>query len=199
VSYRPSQNPSYWTSEFQLGPDDIQYLHEFLQSRERPALESDLVQALVEARFRREDQRIRRELARGAVYQPKNPYQVGQTVVFPHLDFAAAEVTAIRPGANPEHGEFDVITVQLAQGKPRAFAANLKAPHELNLRPGEDGMAQEAIIGADQILERYSRELRTRLRDNLLALQNSPIVNLGRYWSLAGMLADVHVGHLNIA
>lgn len=199
MSYRPSQNPSYWTSEFQLGPDDIEYLQEYLQSRERPALESDLVQALVEARFRREDQRIRRELARGAVYQPKNAYQVGQTVVFPHLDFAAGVVTAIRPGANPEHGEFDVISVQFGEAKPRAFAASLKTAHKLNLPPGEDGMTQEAIIEVDQILERYGRELRTRLRDKLLALPDSPFVHLGRYWSLAGMLADVHVGHLNIA
>ncbi len=199
MSYRPSQNPSYWTSEFQLGPDDIEYLQEFLQGRERPALESDLVQTVVEARFRREDQRIRRELARGAVYQPKNQYQVGQTIVFPHLDFASGAVTAIRAGANPEHGEFDVITVQFVQGKPRAFATNLKTPHKLNLPPGEDGMAQEAIIGPDQILERYGRELRPRLREQLLALQGSPFVHLGRYWSLAGMLADVHIGHLNIA
>ena len=121
MSYRPSQNPSYWTTDFQLGQDDIEFLQEFLQSRERPALENDLVQALVEARFRREEQRIRRELARGAVYQPKNPYQVGQSVVFPHMDFAVGAITAMRPGANPEHGDFDVITVKFEQGKPRSL------------------------------------------------------------------------------
>jgi len=199
VSYRPSQNPSYWTTEFKLSPEDIENLQDYLQSRERPALESDLVQTLVEARFRREDQRIRRELARGAVYQPKSAYQVGQQIVFPHLNFAVGAVSALRPGANPEHGPFDVLTVQFEQGKPRMFAASLKTPHKLNLGDGEDGMAQEEIIDADQILERYGRELRLRLRDQLLAQQETPFVNLGRYWSLAALLADVHVGHLNIA
>jgi hypothetical protein len=199
VSYRPSQNPSYWTTEFQLGQDDFEQLQEFLQSRERPALEGDLVQAVVEARFRREDQRIRRELARGAIYQPKDAYQVGQTIVFPNLDFAVAAVTAIRPGANPEHGAFDVITVQFDQGKPRTFAANLKSAHKLNLAANADGMAQEEIIDAEQILERYGRELRLRVREQLLALQGSPFINLGRYWSLDGLLVEVHVGHLNIA
>lgn len=199
VSYRPSQNPSYWTTEFQLGQDDIEYLREYLQSRERPALESDLVQTVVEARFRREDQRIRRELARGSVYQPKNAYQVGQSIVFPHLDFAVGAVSAIRPGANPEHGEFDVITVQFGQGKPRAFAANLTTPHKLNLSAGDDGMTHEEIVGADQVLERYGREIRQHLRAQLLALRDTPFVHLGRYWSLAGLLAEVHVGHLNIA
>jgi len=199
VSYRPSQNPSYWTTEFKLGQEDIENLQEYLQSRERPALEIDLVQTLVEARFRREDQRIRRELARGAVYQPKNAYQVGQNIVFPHLNFALGAVSALRPGANPEHGAFDVLTVQFEQGKPRMFAANLKSPHKLNLGDGEDGMTQEEIIGPEQILERYGRELRLRLRDQLLAQEKGLFVNLGRYWSLADLLVDVHVGHLNIA
>jgi hypothetical protein len=199
VSYRPSQNPPYWTTEFQLGQDDIEYLQEYLQRRERPALETDLVQALVEARYRREDQRIRRELARGSVYQPQNAYQVGQTVVFPHLDFAVGKVSATRPGANPEHGDFDVITVQFAQGKPRFFATNLKTPHKLNLTAGDNGLTQDDIIGPDEILENYGRDLRPRLREQLLALEGSPFVNLGRYWSLASMLTEVHVGLLNIA
>lgn len=199
VSYRPSQNPSYWTTEFQLGQDDIEFLQEFLQSRERPALENDLVQALTEARFRREDQRIRRELARGAVYQPKNSYQVGQNVVFPHMEFAVGAITALRPGANPEHGDFDVITVKFEQGKSRFFASNLKTPHKLNLPAGGDGLAQEEITGVETILERHGRELRTRLREQMQGLKGSPFVHLGRYWSLASLLAEVHVGHLNIA
>lgn len=199
VSYRPSQNPSYWTTEFQLGQEDIEHLQEFLQARERPALEGDLVQALVEARFRREEQRIRRELARGAVYQPKSSYTVGQTIVFPHMDFAVGAVTATRPGANPEHGDFSVLTVQFEQGKPRFFAADLKTAHKLNLPDGEDGLAQDAISGPEEILERHGRELRARLREQLLGLADTPFVNMGRYWSLSSLLAEVHVGHLNIA
>ena len=175
------------------------FCRSYLQSRERPALETDLVQALVEARFRREEQRIRRELARGTVYQPKNAYQVGQSVVFPHMDFAVGAITAMRPGANPEHGDFDVITVKFEQGKPRFFAANLKTAHKLNLPAGGDGLAQEEITGAEEILERHGRELRSRLREQMQGLAGSPFVHLGRYWSLASLLAEVHVGHLNIA
>jgi hypothetical protein len=199
VSYRPSQNPSYWTTDFLLGQDDIEFLQEYLQSRERPALEADLVQALVEARFRREEQRIRKELARGAIYQPKNAYQVGQSLVFPHMDFAVGAITARRPGANPEHGDFDVITVQFDQGKPRFFAANLKTVHKLNLSAGDDGLAQEEITGSETILERHGREIRSSLREQLMAQTGTPFVHLGRYWSLSSLLAEVHVGHLNIA
>ncbi len=199
MSYRSSQNPSYWTTDFQLGQDDIEFLQEFLQSRERPALENDLVQALVEASFRREEQRIRKELARGAIYPPKTSYQVGQSVVFPQMDFAVGAITAMRPGANPEHGDFDVITVKFEQGKARFFAANLKTPHKLNLPAGDDGFANEEITGAEKILERHGREMRSRLRDQMMGLAGSPFVNLGRYWSLSSLLTEVHIGHLNIA
>lgn len=200
MSYRSSQNPLYWTTDFYLKQDDIENLEEYLQGRERPVQETDLVQVLVEARFRREDQRIRREMARGAVYQPKNAYEVGQLLVFPNLEFAAGTITGKRAGANPEHGDFEVLTVQMEQGsKPRFFAANLATPHKLNLAAGASGMQQEEIIGAEAIIERYGRELRPRLRDQLLAWPNSPFVHLGRYWSLANLLADVHVGLLNIA
>lgn len=199
MSYRPSQNPAYWTTAFQLDQNDIEFLQEYLQSRERPTPEADLVQALVESRFRREEQRIRRELARGAVYQPKNAYTVGQALVFPQMDFAVGTVTAARPGANPEHGDFDVLTVAFEQGKPRFFAANLKTAHKLNLQAGDDGLTQEDVAGADVIIERYGRDLRQRLREQLLALENTPFVHLGRYWSLSNLLAEVHVGLLNIA
>ncbi len=50
-----------------------------------------------------------------------------------------------------------------------------------------------------QILERHGRELRSRLREQMLGLAGSPFVHLGRYWSLSSLLAEVHVGHLNIA
>lgn len=199
MSYRPSQNPSYWTTGFQLGQEDIEFLQDYLQGRERPVPEADLVQALVESRFRREDQRIRRELAKGKVYQPKNVYEVGQTIVFPHLDFAAGAVQAIRPGANPEHGEFAVVTVQFEHGTPRFFAADLKTAHKLNLQPGDDGLAQEDVVGAQEILERHGRELRSRLREQMVNLQGSPFVHLGRYWTLSSLLSEVHIGHLNIA
>lgn len=170
-----------------------------MQTRERPVVETDLVHALVDARFRREDQRIRKELARGKVYQPKDDYAVAEEIVFPALDFSVGTVTARRAGRNPEHGEFNVITVRFDSGAYRYYASNLKTPHKMNRAAGDDGLAQEDIIGSDEIVERYSREIRARLHQQLLAAPGEPFVNLGRYWALRTMLADVHVGILNIA
>lgn len=200
MSYRSSQNAAYWTTNFQLAPDDIEFLQDYLQTRERPVAEADLVEALIEARFRREEQRIRKELARGTVYQPKDTYQVGQTIVFPALDFALGNVTATRPGRNPEHGDFEVVLVELeGADRPRSFASSLKTPHKLNRRPGDEGLSQEDILGPAELSERYGRELRQRLREQLVSLDHTPFVHLGRYWTLRESLADVHIGHLNIA
>ena len=87
MSFRSSQNAQYWTTNFQLTIDDIDFLQDFLQARERPVVENDLVHALVDTRFRREDQRIRKELGPGKVYQPRDTYAVGEEIVFPGFRF----------------------------------------------------------------------------------------------------------------
>ena len=199
MSFRSSQNALYWTANFQLTADDIEFLQDFVQTRERPVVENDLVHALVEARFHREDQRIRRELARGKVYQPKDAYAIGQEIVFPAMDFSVGTVTTTRPGKNPEHGDFDVITLSFDGGKQSFYASNLKSVHKLNRNVGDDGLTQEDIILPEEIAERYGREIRQRMHEQLLAAPGKRFVNLGRYWALSSMLADIHVGILNIA
>ena len=81
----------------------------------------------------------------------------------------------------------------------RFYASNLKSSHKLNRKEGDDGLTQEDVIGPEEIIERYGREIRLRLREQLLALPNKPFVHLGRYWALSSLLADVHIGILNIA
>ena len=99
MSFRPSQDPAYWTSDFQLTPSDIEFLQEYLLARERPVLEGDLADALIEFRFQREEQRIRRELARGTLYQPRESYQVGDT-----LEAGCREITKAEQQGQRETG-----------------------------------------------------------------------------------------------
>lgn len=196
---RPSQNPAYWTTQFELLPDDIEFLRTHLSERDRPAIESDMVEAFVAERIRREDQRIRKEIARGKIYDPRDRYAVGDSLVFPALDFTLATVEAERPGRNPEHGEFAVLTLSFEDGSRRAFAAGLTTPHKLNRTKDDDSIAQSDAPEVAQIVEVYGRQLQMQLTDEMLALEETPFVNMGRYWSLKELLADVHVGHLNIA
>ena len=64
---------------------------------------------------------------------PTEAYEADQTLVFPALDFAVGTVTDVRPGINPEHGDFEVITVQFEGDAEirREFAASLQTPHRL--------------------------------------------------------------------
>lgn len=200
MSYRPSQNPAYWTSDFQLTQDDIEYLHNFALERERPVTDRDLAESLIAYRFRREEQRIQRELSRGTLYQPKDDFDVGDSLIFPTLDFALGVVTAKRPGQNPEHGEFSVVTVDVeGEDKPRHFAASLKTPHKLNRSPGDDGTGQDDLIGPEELTSEYGSEVRTRLAEALLESASPQFSNLGPYFLPASLLVEVHVGHLNIA
>ena len=196
---RPSQNPAYWTTEFELLPDDIDFLRNYLSERDRPVIESDMVEAFVVERIRREDQRIRKEVARGKIYDPRERYEIGQALVFPALDFELATVVAERPGRNPEHGEFTVLAVTFEDGRRREFASRLATPHKLNHKADEEALVQSDAPESAQIMEIYGRELHVNLTDEMLAIEDAPFVNQGRYWSLGELLADVHVGHLNIA
>lgn len=199
VLYRPSQSAEYWTSEFQLTEDDLEFLQAYILQEERPVTDARLAHALIEHRFHREEQRISQELARGTLYQPKNDYEIGDTVVFPALDFAVGTVVDKRPGKNPEHGEFNVITVEFEGGdKPRMFAAALKTPHKLNQENGE-APDEEALKDPEALYDLYGNEVRTRLAEELASKGQPEFVNLGRNWMLASLLAEVHVGHRNIA
>lgn len=199
MSLRPSQTSAYWTTEFELTEDDQEFLAAYLEQRDRPATDNDLARALIEHRCQREEQRIQHELARGKLYQPKNDYATGDTLVFPIFDFATGTVISKRAGRNPEHGEFEVLEVQFdAAPKARYFAASLQTPHKLN-QDAEDGALFRDVEGPEVLFKRYGPEVRVELADALQDLAADEFVNLGPYWLLNRQLAGVHVGHLNIA
>jgi hypothetical protein len=133
--------------------------------------------------------------------RPKNRYTVGQRVVFPALEFAVGDVIEVRPGQNPEHGDFEVIKVQFdSKQKPREFAAALHSAHRLNQANGDRLLHDDALLSDQEIYQLYQSEIDESL---LYALEesdrSSAFVAVDGRWLLADMLAEVHVGHLNIA
>jgi hypothetical protein len=59
---------------------------------------------------------VRRLISGSTVYQPRRSYTVGEEVIFPALRLAKGPVTQVRPGYNPEYGDFNVIRLS-GQGK----------------------------------------------------------------------------------
>ncbi len=198
---RQTQTAAFWRDQFETTPQDADFLYSLLLDAPAPKPLSELTLALIGEYLRRENARLEQELAKGAIYQPKERYQVGQTVVFPSMEFATGTVTAVRPGKNPEHGDFEVLKVEFSDGRSaREFAANLQTPHRLNQSNGTDLLGQEDLLSAEEIYNLYRQEIEEAV---VYTLEEGDaqqrFVEVQEHWMLRDMLAEVHVGHLNIA
>lgn len=197
---RKTQTPVYWEQNFAVTPDDIEHLYRYVLERAVPVAIEELTLELVRHRCQQEEQLMRAELTRGVIYQPKGSYAIGDQVVFPAFDYRLGVVRAIRQGHNPEHGEFNVIAVQLeGEDTTREFAADLKTPHRLNQTDnGEELWKSANLIPPEELAARHRERIRSLLVE---ALQHpdSGFVSHNDQWFLKALLVDVHVGYLNLA
>ncbi|HXQ33717.1 MAG TPA: hypothetical protein VN843_06880, partial [Anaerolineales bacterium] len=144
----PLISTDYWTS-VQITQQDVEYLHSYLFDLETPLTARELVAVFITERIRSERLAVQqRREAGGKTYLPKEIYQIGDELIFPALDWRHGRVAGIRPGVNPEIGEFDVLTIELDSGSERLFASNLPH-HSLNDEPvavEDEGFDTEIIL-----------------------------------------------------
>ena len=195
---RQTQTATFWRDQFEVTPEDTDFLYNLLLDTQTPQTLIQLANALIEEYLRREEAKIRSELAKGAIYLPREHYTVGQKVVFPVLDFTVGEVIGLREGQNPEFGNFEVIKVQFADNA-REFAANLSR-HRLNQGNGNNPLDQDSLLSSVEIYSLYQEEINDSI---LYALEegerSKSFVQVDHSWLLADMLAEIHIGYLNIA
>lgn len=189
---RKTQEPSYWET-FQPAPADLEYLKNLLVEREMPLSTEEMAQALVAFRCRNEEERIARILSGGSLYIPKNSYQVGDTIFFPHLDFVGGQVVSLREGNNPQLGSFRVIQVAFPEGRVREFAAEL-AHHKLNEIPQED---PGPALSPEELYTRYGESVQKALAARLEA--EPGFVSIAGQWFLKDLLVEISPGQLNVA
>ena len=196
------QTNEYW-QEYTVSDQDMEEIGMLFLEAERPLSSRELGRALVESYCQREQSQVRRQLAQGAVYRPNGTFAVGDSLVFPHMGFALGQVVDLRPGHNPEHGAFTVITVEFqgngskaGGGKTRSFAAELQGPHKLAVSD-ELSWESEFTLSPDDLYRSFGELVEDELQDRLDAEPG--------YWSFRGKWlpasvgVDVHVGLLNIA
>ncbi len=162
VMAAPTLRQDYWET-FQLQPGDIEYLYNHLLETEIPLTSQELIEVLVKERIRQERLSLEQQrTSRGAIYMPKERYEVGQTLVFPALGWRRGEVRTVRPGNNPDLGEFEVIQVAFEDGAVNEFAAGLQE-HALNqpVRISED----EVHLNPEYVLRHYREDLVERLEE----------------------------------
>lgn len=193
-----TQTAAYWTTDFKLSRADIEFVFSRFLEDEQPQTTRALVLALIERRLQAESDRLRKQLARGEIFRPKNAYAVGQEVIFPAFGFASGKVTALRDGHNPEYGPFTVMSVEFEGGKTRELACNLQVPHALNAE-NADGSPLLAVTQPtpEEIYAQYGEALAEELEARLVDEKDA--VFMGGRWFVKTLVADVGIGDLNLA
>lgn len=198
---RKTQRPEYWQEHFTVEYEDLEHLYNLFIESGRPHSVDELALALVRRRCEKEEEIIRAELEKGQLFQPKNSYGEGQKIVLPAFDYVLGTVVGVRPGYNPEYGEFKVIQVQIEgdDGKVREFASELKVPHKLNREETEGWDLAGELDSPEELYFKYGRSIRDQLERRLRQTEELGFVNFGTGWFLKDLIAEVHIGHLNIA
>jgi hypothetical protein len=204
VIERKIETEAYW-QEYVVTDQDIEDLNFLFLEAERPLSAAELGRSLVTSYCQREENLIRRQLERGEVYRPNGAFSVGETLVFPHLDFALGTVVNAREGHNREYGEFQVITVEFeangggqnpSGGPLRSFAAGLRVPHKLAF-PDEMSWDEHFSISAEDLYAEYGDLMTERLEQRL---QSEPdFVAFRQKWLPTSIVVDLHIGYMNIA
>ncbi len=148
-------------------------------------------------RIEQENAALRRQMTSDKFYQPKKTYEVGEEIIFPALKFAVGRVAGLRKGSNTDLGEFDVIAVDMSGGFKREFAARFERYHILNEQDPTTLMDEGRIATPEELYEQHGGHVAQVVNDTLE--QNSEFIRVGEEWFLRAMMAEVNVGHLNLA
>jgi hypothetical protein len=184
----------YWQT-LQITKQDIEFLHNHLFESETPMSARELVGVLVEERIRAErDAQARQRKASGKLYLPKETYKTGDQLIFPALDWRKGRVKDLRPGNNPQVGDFDVLTIEMEDGDGRMFAARL-ADHFLNDEPAS--ASEDESLAPQDIQAAHGTRIEKSLEEAFSA--DDGLVRIAGRWFPRALLVDVNQGHLNLA
>src|SRR5574341_697817 len=146
----------HWARNFTVDKDDIEALTGLLLEREIPLTSEEHARTLIQERLDKETAALRERFKDAQFYNPSQTYSVGQKIIFPTLDYASGVVVGMRPGNNPDYGQFNVIRVTFEdEDEEREFAADLTVPHELSREDGNGSnpIRQISELTADDVLK----------------------------------------------
>jgi len=189
-----SLSDDYWKT-FTITKEDIDFINNYLFENEIPRTASELTPLLFENRVQKEKQLLlQKQKNRGKAYLPGEKYSVGERIVFSGLDWQEGIITSVRPGLNPDLGEFDVLDVEFESQNVRQFAGNL-TDHKLNITSESDESESDSEMG--DLLKKYSPSVESIL---LKALnEDEGLVRIAGRWFPRALLIDISLGHLNLA
>lgn len=196
---RHTQTEKYWDEDFQVGKADIDYLYNVLLEREAPLSLDELALLLVRHRVSQEESALKRRVVASNVYRPDRLYEVGDELTFPALDYIGGEVVGLREGINPDDDRFTVIEVKLEDGRMLEFACGLSREHVLTTQAEEMISAEqdESIMSSETLFIEYGGLVADALEEAFTGHED--LIPLAGQWFPRSFMADVNVGHLNLA
>lgn len=188
-----SLREDYWEI-FELTDEDREFIYNYLLEIETPLTSPELLSALVNERIRQEKLALEKQRTSGGdVYIPANIYKNDQDLVFPAFGWQHARVIGVRPGQNPDLGDFQVIKVKFDNNDTREFASNILI-HPLN-QPQEISI-EESSLDTGTVLANYGDKLLEIINTDLI--KNQEFVRIAGKWFPRALLIDINVGHLNL-
>lgn len=189
----------HWARNFTIQQNDIDYILQLLLEKETPLSTDDLALAIIDNRIQTEADALEEKYKDTEVYTPAGSYEAGQKLVFPHLDFATATVTASRDGNNPEYGAFKVVAVKFDdEDDEREFATNLSTPHKLTEEIVDgDLAASSGQVSTEEIFENSGEAIKEKLESRLSEMDD--LVSIARKWFPRGLMLTPNEGHLHLA
>ena len=198
VLERQTQSQRYWAETFKVTQADIDRLYNVLLEREAPLSTDEMALVLVRRHVQEESQRIEEHLEEIDLYRPDAAYEVGQELMFPALRFARGTVVGGRKGESPEYGAFQVVEVDFGDGEPaREFASQLEGEHALTKGPQPGSDDDDELLSAEELFIEYGGEVAEEIERSLA--DHDDIVRIAGSWFPKSLLAEVHIGHLNLA
>ncbi len=190
----PSLREDYWET-FELKDEDREFLYNYLLEVETPLTSPELLTALVKERIRLEKLAIEKQRTSGGdIYTPAQTYVMDQDLVFPAFGWQHARIVGIRPGQNPELGNFQVIQVKFDNQDTKEFASNIQ-DHVLN-QP-LDISIDDTALNLDTVMPAFGDKL-LHLLENEMS-RNQEFVRIAGKWFPRALLVDINIGHLNLA
>ena len=184
----------YWET-ISLQEDDIEAIYHHLLEIETPLTVKELVGVLVENRLEREQIAAEKKRGEGGKpYLPKDLFDVGEKVVFPHLDWMSGVVSNIRDARDYSESGYKVIEVDFDSGEKREFASGLDN-HKLNILPTID--ENDPLLSPHAVVETFGDGIGEKIKDVLES--NDDFVYIAGRWFPRALLVEMNVGNLNLA
>jgi hypothetical protein len=197
VLQHKTQTDKYWVEDFQLEQSDIDHLYNVLLEIETPLSTDQMALILVRNRVRIEAEKRESQVKPGDIYLPRKAYQPGDIITLPQFSGPQGKVKAVRPGENPDYGVFSVISVELDSGQTIDLASEFELDHPLNVEPEVDQKPADQDLEPEEIFIEYGGYVAERLEETFT--DHHDLVRLAGRWFPKSLLADVNIGHLNLA